>query len=71
MPAFVREALEDRGLMKAYLQRPQYQQNDYVGWISGAKRDETRQRRLFQMLQELEQGGVYLKMKWRGGCSGR
>ena len=67
MPAFVKDALEDRRLMDAYLQRPPYQQNDYLGWISNAKREHTRMRRLSQMLQELEQGGIYMKMKWRGG----
>lgn len=63
MPAFVREALEQRGLMKAYRERPAYQQNDYLGWIAGAKRPETQQKRLAQMLDELEKGGVYMNMK--------
>jgi len=69
MPDFVRNAIEARGLMAAYLQRPPYQQNDYLGWISGAKREETRDRRLSQMLEELEQGGIYMRMKWHGGHS--
>ena len=38
MPDFVKQALEERGLMAAYKDRPAYQQNDYVGWISHAKR---------------------------------
>lgn len=37
MPVFVRNALDERGLMEAYLDRPPYQQNDYLGWISRAK----------------------------------
>jgi len=49
--------------MVAYTERPAYQQNDYVGWISRAKREETRKKRLQQMLDELEKGGVYMKMK--------
>ena len=65
MPAFFREALNARGLMNAYRARPSYQQNDYIGWIMRAKLDATRQRRLNQMLDELEQGGVYMKMKWK------
>lgn len=64
MPDDVREALEGRGLMDKYRLRPPYQQNDYVGWISRAKRPETRQKRLRQMLDELDKGGVYMKMKW-------
>lgn len=63
MPAFVRQALEDRGLMAAYRERPAYQQNDYVGWIDGAKRQDTKEKRLRQMLDELESGGVYMNMK--------
>ena len=62
MPGFVRQALEERGLMEAYRNRPAYQQNDYVGWIIGAKRPETKEKRLRQMLQELARGGVYMNM---------
>ena len=36
MPEFVREALEARGLMEVYYERPPYQQNDYIGWINRA-----------------------------------
>ena len=64
MPAFVRGALVGRGLMRAYRRRPAYQQNDYLGWIMRAKLPSTRQRRLSQMLEELERGGLYMKMRW-------
>lgn len=67
MPADVRAALEGRGLTGAYRGRPAYQQNDYVGWIVRAKRPETRQKRIGQMLDELERGGVYMRMTWNGG----
>ena len=46
MSEFVREALDEQGLMAAYRARPAYQQNDYVGWITRAKRPETQVRRL-------------------------
>lgn len=62
MPGFVRRALEERGLMAAYRARPAYQQNDYLGWIAQARREETREKRLRQMLDELERGGVYMNM---------
>jgi len=65
MPEFVRAALEDRNLMKAYLRRPAYQQNDYIGWITRGKRTATQQKRLEQMLDELFRGGVYMKMVYR------
>jgi uncharacterized protein YdeI (YjbR/CyaY-like superfamily) len=65
MPDDVREALEERGLMAAYRERPPYQQNDYVGWVTRAKRQETRERRLAQMLDELASGDRYMKMVYR------
>jgi uncharacterized protein YdeI (YjbR/CyaY-like superfamily) len=67
MPDFFRDALNERGLLDAYLARPAYQQNDYIGWITRAKLEATKKKRLNQMLDELEYGGVYMKMNWNGG----
>jgi hypothetical protein len=67
MPAFVRRALVERGLMDAYRARPAYQRNDYLGWIARAQREVTRLGRLEQMLDELEGGQRYMKMRWSGG----
>ncbi len=64
MPGFVHDALVERGLMEAYHSRPPYQQNDYVGWISRGKRPETQQKRLAQMLDELERGDLYMNMAY-------
>lgn len=63
MPEFVKQALEKRNLMDDYEKRPAYQRNDYIGWIERAKRWDTKEKRLRQMLDELETGGVYMKMK--------
>jgi uncharacterized protein YdeI (YjbR/CyaY-like superfamily) len=68
MPEFVRKALEEAGLEGAYAQRPPYQRNDYLWWIKAAKGEETRARRLQQMLDELRAGDVYMKMAWRGSA---
>jgi uncharacterized protein YdeI (YjbR/CyaY-like superfamily) len=65
MPNGIREALNEYGLMDTYHARPPYQQNDYIGWITRAKREETRQKRLEQMLDELKGGKMYMNMKWR------
>jgi len=62
MPNFVKRALEERCLIADYEARPAYQQNDYIGWINNAKLQETKEKRLSQMLEELEKGGVYMKM---------
>jgi len=64
MPAFVRDALLQRGLMEAYRSRPAYQQNDYVSWITRAKRKETQEKRVAQMLNELECGDKYMNMAY-------
>ena len=66
MPDDVRKALTTQELMAAYRQRPAYQQNDYIGWITRAKLPATREKRLQQMLNELREGGVYMHMKWNG-----
>ncbi|WP_394888832.1 YdeI/OmpD-associated family protein [Mesorhizobium sp. AaZ16] len=66
MPDHIREELQARGLIPAYEARPDYQRNDYLGWIARAKREETRRKRLDQMLDELERGDVYMRMAWRG-----
>jgi uncharacterized protein YdeI (YjbR/CyaY-like superfamily) len=65
MPGFVKQALTELGLLDAYRSRPPYQQNDYIGWINRAKRFETKQKRLDQMLDELERGDVYMKMDYK------
>ena len=66
MPDFVRDALKERKLGAKYEARPAYQRNDYLMWINNAKREATKAKRLDQMLDELERGGVYMRMKWNG-----
>ena len=65
MPAFVRNALNERGLMPAYNERPPYQQNDYLGWIARAKLEATKLKRLNQMLEELQGREFYMNMVWK------
>ena len=65
MPDFMRDALLEHGLEEAYGSRPPYQRNDYILWIDSAKREETRRKRLNQMLQELRDGDRYMKMAYR------
>ena len=67
MPAEVRDALDAEGLTDAYRARPPYQRNADLGWVAGAKREETRARRLRQMLDELAEGRTYMGMPWRAG----
>ena len=65
MPQFVRNAWQKRGLLATYESRPAYQQNDYLSWINRAKRPETKEKRLRQMLDELVRGNVYMKMDYK------
>lgn len=62
MPDDILAALEQHDRMDDYFARPDYQQNDYIGWITRAKTPATRQKRMDQMLSELAQGGIYMKM---------
>jgi Bacteriocin-protection, YdeI or OmpD-Associated len=63
LPDFIRSALESRGLLEAYSRRSVEQQDHYVRRILRAVRAETVQKRLDQMLDELE-GDLYMKKPW-------
>jgi uncharacterized protein YdeI (YjbR/CyaY-like superfamily) len=65
MPEFVLDALQERELLTAYESRPAYQQNNYLSWINRAKRPQTKEKRLRQMLDELARGDVYMKMDYK------
>jgi hypothetical protein len=64
MPDFIRDALNEHGLMYAYYAHPSYQQNDHIGWPTRAKLKATRQKQLNQMLDVLEGSCIYMKIKW-------
>jgi len=64
MSDFIPDMLVERGLKEAYRNRPPYQQNDYICWITRAKREETKERRLAQMLVELAIGDQYMKIAY-------
>ena len=63
MPGDIADTLTKHGLREAYEERPSFQRNDYLAWIGRAKRPETRAKRIRQMLDELEEGGVYMGMQ--------
>jgi len=65
LPDFIRDTLIKQDLMEKYLQRPPYQQNDYIGWITRAKRPETVEKRLNQMINELRAGDKYMGMAYK------
>jgi uncharacterized protein YdeI (YjbR/CyaY-like superfamily) len=63
LPDFIRTALESRGLIEAYGERSPAQREHYVRRILRAVRAETVQKRLDQMLEELE-ARLYMKHPW-------
>lgn len=66
IPDEVREALRTHNCITAFRARPPYQQNEYIGWITGAKTVVTQQKRLELMLRELKEGNRYMNMVWKG-----
>lgn len=69
MPDDVRTAMEDAGVLLKYTYRPAYQQNDYLRWIGRAKRLSTRIKRIQQMIEELKEGNVYMRMRHRSAAT--
>lgn len=65
MPDDVARILEAEKLTDAYRKRPPYQQNDYIGWISRAKKSATREKRIRQMVEELRGGEKYMNMDYQ------
>jgi hypothetical protein len=56
-PQDLQVALEKNPSAHAFFERLSYtHQKEYVNWIAGAKRDETRQKRIQQTIDMLEQG---------------
>lgn len=66
MSADMKRALQRHGLMPRFNSCPPYQQRDYISWVTGAKQDTTRIKRLTQTLGELEDGDRYMGMKYKG-----
>lgn len=64
MPGNVRGALAKKKLMDAFRARPDYQQNGYLKWIASAAGPAAKQQRLDQMLDELQQGGLFQGEPW-------
>lgn len=64
IPDYIASALDESRLWERYRARPPYQRNDYIGWITRGKREETRQKRLDQMLNELRSGDAYMGMRY-------
>ncbi len=56
IPAFIRQAVESKGLLSAFIVLPDYIKREDIKRIEDAKRDETREKRLTTLLAKLGQG---------------
>jgi uncharacterized protein YdeI (YjbR/CyaY-like superfamily) len=45
MPEYIKQVLDKNNVSSDYELRPAYQQNDYIGWIERAKKQETKEKR--------------------------
>lgn len=63
MPAALKRVLVQHDLTKNFGDRPPYQRRDYISWVTDAKRQETRDKRLETIVDDL-QSGRYMKMEW-------
>jgi hypothetical protein len=66
LPAHLRNILIQEDVLAAYEARPFYQRNDYIQWITSAKREETISKRIAQMVEELRSGTLYMNMEYNG-----
>jgi hypothetical protein len=64
VPGFVKTALARHKLVDAFRARPEYQRDDYLTWLEGAKLPDLRAQRLAQFLEELGKGDVYMSQPW-------
>lgn len=64
MPGFVRSALTKHDLMDAFRARPDYQQNEYLGWLGKAVTDAEKKKRAAQLVDELTKGDAFLGKPW-------
>jgi hypothetical protein len=64
LPVYIKDILVKENVLEAYQNRPFYQRNDYIHWITSAKREETKNKRIKQMLAELKAGNVYMNMAY-------
>lgn len=64
IPGFVKTALAKHKLDEAFRARPDYQRDDYLTWLDGARLPEQRQQRLTQFLEELGKGDVFMGQPW-------
>jgi len=65
IPDYVAAVLDENALWERCRARPPYRQNDYIGWITRRKREETRAKRRGAMPGELRAGSGYMGMEWR------
>src|SRR4051812_43556158 len=64
MPGQVKGALAKRNLLDTYIARPQYQKDDYLKWVAAAAGPTEKQKRIDQLVDEIEKGNVFKGEPW-------
>lgn len=61
---FIKDRLVKENVLDKYNKRPAYQRNQYIDWITSAKRETTKEKRLNQMIDELKVGDSFRGEKY-------
>jgi len=62
IPPYIKKVLQREGLLEKYNQQIYTYRKGYAQWIEGAKRQETKDKRMRQMIRELKERKVYMGM---------
>lgn len=63
LPLYIKKALQQSKLLDAFEKQIYTYRKGYVHWIEQAKQEETKQRRIAQMLREVKSGKEYMGMQ--------
>ena len=64
MEDFIKDRLVKDEVLDKYNERPAYQRSQYIDWITSAKREATKEKRLNQMIDELKAGDSFKGEKY-------
>lgn len=70
LPTDLETSLIQARQLENYKARPRYQRTDYITWIERAARTETREKRITQMIEELQGGDSYMGMSYKANKKG-
>jgi hypothetical protein len=63
IPKYIKDMLKKEELLEKYNAQIYTYRKGYVQWIEEAKQEETKQKRITKMIEEVREGNVYMGMK--------